>query len=235
MADWDEFSRQYDGIFTEDPVYSGMLRQMGELIGVTGARRVLDLGCGTGNLTGLVLERLPEATVLAVDPSEGMRQTCAERFAGDGRVEVVEGGGAGIPAPDGELDLVVSSLALHHVPVEEKGDAARELARVIAPGGELLYMDVFVDVEGGPPEEAWYRDLIEKQVAWALSAMEGGAFRQMNLLLRTLPCALEQDGEYLVTAESWKTLLAGAGLTVNDLVLVQPQSCGLKILQAARG
>ena len=147
MADWDNFSKQYDGVFTEDPVYTGMLRQMGELIARTGAKRVLDLGCGTGNLTAVALDHLPAATVLAVDQSEGMRETCSGRFAGQERVEVVDGSATDIPAADAAFDLVISSLALHHVTVEEKGRAARELARVTDPGGELLYMDVFVDVE----------------------------------------------------------------------------------------
>ena len=92
-----------------------MLRQMGGLIADTGARRVLDLGCGTGNLTAVALDCLPAATVLAVDPSEGMRETCSERFAGQERVEVVDGGATEIPAADGGFDLVISSLALHHV------------------------------------------------------------------------------------------------------------------------
>ena len=234
MADWDNFSKQYDGVFTEDPVYTGMLRQMGELIARTGAKRVLDLGCGTGNLTAVALDHLPAATVLAVDPSEGMRETCSGRFAGQERVEVVDGSATDIPAADAAFDLVISSLALHHVTVEEKGRAARQLARVTAPGGELLYMDVFVDVEGGPPDPLWYRDVIDKTVAWALCSLDSGAYRHMNVLVRTLVYCLEQDGEYLVTPQSWRDLLAGSGLAVDESIIVEPEPCGLKILRATR-
>ena len=234
MADWDNFSKQYDGVFTEDPVYTGMLRQMGELIARTGAKRVLDLGCGTGNLTAVALDHLPAATVLAVDPSEGMRETCSGRFAGQERVEVVDGSATDIPAADAAFDLVISSLALHHVTVEEKGRAARELARVTAPGGELLYMDVFVDVDGGPGDPLWYRDVIDKTVAWALCSLKAGAYRHMNILLRTLVCCLEQDGEYLVTPESWRGMLAESGFTMMDSINVEPDSCGLKVLRATR-
>ena len=234
MADLDDFSEQYDGVFTEDQVYMGMLGLMGGLIEEAGGRRVLDLGCGTGNLTAVALDRLDGASILSVDPSAGMREACSARFAGEGSVEVVEGSAGAVPAADGEFDLVISSLALHHVPVQQKNAAALEIARVAARGGKLLYMDAFVDVEGGPGDPEWYRDLIEKTVAWALCSLEAGAYRQMTVLLRTLACDLEQDGEYLVTPESWRRMLADSGLPVIDSVDVQPESCGLKVLLAAR-
>jgi len=234
MADWDNFSGQYDGVFTEDPVYMGMLGLMGGLIEEIGGSRVLDLGCGTGNLTAVALDRLDGANILSVDPSDGMRETCSARFAGEGRVEVVEGSGGAIPAADGEFDLVISSLALHHVPVSEKNAAALEIARVAAPGGKLLYMDVFVDAEGGPGDPEWYRDVIEKTVAWALCSLEAGAYRHMNILMRTLVYCLEQDGEYLVTPESWRRMLADSGFKMMDSINVEPEPCGLKVLRAVR-
>jgi ubiquinone/menaquinone biosynthesis C-methylase UbiE len=234
MADWDNFSELYDGVFTEDPVYIGMLSLMGELIEEAGGSRVLDLGCGTGNLTAVALDHLDQASIVAVDPSDGMRKTCSARFAGEARVEVVAGSAASIPGPDGVFDLVISSLALHHIPVGEKGAVARELARVVAPGGKLLYMDVFVDVEGGPPDPLWCRDVIDKTVAWALCSLEAGAYRHMNILLRTLVYCLEQDGEYLVTPDSWRGMLADSGFTMMDSFNVEPEPCGLKVLRATR-
>jgi len=234
MADWDAFSGQYDDIFNADQVYSGMLRLLGESIADAGGARVLDLGCGTGNATAAVLEALPGSSILAVDPSGGMRRICSERFSDEARVEVVEGTATGIPSADGEFDLVVSNLALHHVPIEEKEAAAAEIARVTATGGTLLYLDVFCDVEGGPGDPEWYRDNIDKAVAWALCSCESGAFRHMIVLLKTMVSVLERDGEYLVTPRHWLSLLSDAGFAQVHTITVEPARCGLKMLRAVR-
>ena len=94
-----------------------------------GARRVLDLGAGTGKLTRLLVERGLE--VSAVDPSTGMLDYLERALPG---VSVLEGTAETIPLPDGSLDAVVVGQAWHWF------DAARagaEIARVLRAGGSL--------------------------------------------------------------------------------------------------
>lgn len=94
-----------------------------------GARRVLDLGAGTGKLTRLLTDR--GLGVVAVEPSAGMRAEFGRVLPG---VPVLHGSGEALPLPDGSVDAVLVAQAWHWVDVEP---ASREVARVLAPGGRL--------------------------------------------------------------------------------------------------
>lgn len=94
-----------------------------------GARRVLDLGAGTGKLTRALVDR--GLDVVAVEPSAGMREELARLLPG---VCVLAGSAERIPLSDGELDAVLVAQAWHWV---EPASAVPEVARVLAPGGRL--------------------------------------------------------------------------------------------------
>ena len=94
-----------------------------------GARRVLDLGAGTGKLTRELLRRGLEVT--AVDPSDGMRAEL-NRVLPD--VPTRPGTAEEIPLPDRSVDAVLVAQAWHWV---EPARAVPEIARVLAPGGRL--------------------------------------------------------------------------------------------------
>ncbi len=94
-----------------------------------GARHVLDLGAGTGKLTRHLLQR--GLNVVAVEPSEGMRQELAKVVPG---VPALEGTAERIPLADGAVDAVVAGQAWHWV---DPARAVPEVARVLAPGGTL--------------------------------------------------------------------------------------------------
>jgi len=93
------------------------------------ARRVLDLGAGTGKLSGLLAARGLDVT--AVDPSEPMLAQLQRRHPG---VSTVIGSGESIPLPDASLDACLVAQAWHWFdPVV----ASAETGRVLAPGGRL--------------------------------------------------------------------------------------------------
>jgi SAM-dependent methyltransferase len=93
------------------------------------ARRVLDLGAGTGKLTGQLQARDLEVT--AVEPSDGMRAALSERLP---QVRALAGAAEAIPLADGAVDAVLVAQAWHWVdPVR----TVPEVARVLAPGGQL--------------------------------------------------------------------------------------------------
>jgi SAM-dependent methyltransferase len=94
-----------------------------------GARRVLDLGAGTGKLTRELVAR--GLDVVAVEPLEGMRQELS-RVLPD--TPVLDGWAEQIPLPDGSVDAVLAAQAWHWVTPER---AAPEVARVLRPGGTL--------------------------------------------------------------------------------------------------
>ncbi|MEU3573567.1 class I SAM-dependent methyltransferase [Kitasatospora sp. NPDC036755] len=93
------------------------------------ARRVLDLGAGTGKLTALLVEA--GLDVVAVEPDEGMR---ARLSAAVPKAAVRAGSAERIPLPDDSVDAVVVAQAWHWF---DPAAALPEIARVLAPGGTL--------------------------------------------------------------------------------------------------
>ena len=94
---------------------------------------VLDLGCGTGELTGRLAGEAGARRVVGCDFSLGMLQQAAAKSPGPAWVQ----GDAGrLPFPAGSIDAVVSTEAFHWFP--DKQAALAELHRVLAPGGRLV-------------------------------------------------------------------------------------------------
>jgi SAM-dependent methyltransferase len=104
--------------------------------------RVLDLGCGDGRLTALVLAAYPTSVATCVDMSEPMLAAAAERFRDDDRVTFVTHD-LEDPLPfDGPFDAIVTSLAVHHVDDERKRTLYAEMADLLTPGGVLANLEI---------------------------------------------------------------------------------------------
>jgi SAM-dependent methyltransferase len=104
--------------------------------------RVLDLGCGDGRLTDLVLAAYPGSTACCVDLSDVMLAAARQRFAGNANVEFVQHL-LDEPLPvDGPFDAVVSSLAIHHVSDARKQSLYAEIAELLAPGGVFENLEI---------------------------------------------------------------------------------------------
>lgn len=108
---------------------------------------VADLGCGTGFLSSLLARR--GATVLAVDHSERMLEA-AERAKFEGTVEFRRGELDALPLADDEVDAAFANLVWHHLP--DFAAAAREVLRVLKPGGAFVVSDL------EPHEAEWMRE-----------------------------------------------------------------------------
>jgi SAM-dependent methyltransferase len=93
-------------------------------------KRVLDVGCGRGNVAELVAKETG-ATVVGVDQSERMVELTRSRG-----VEAIVGDVRRLPFDEASFDCALAAWMLFHV--VEVDDALAELARVLAPGGRLV-------------------------------------------------------------------------------------------------
>jgi ubiquinone/menaquinone biosynthesis C-methylase UbiE len=109
---------------------------------LAGGQRVLDLACGTGTLTIWMKQRCPEATVVGIDGDAGILAIAARKArVAHAAVQFDHGLSYRLPYPDGKFDRIVSSLFFHHLSWNDKLRTARELFRVMRPGGELHVAD----------------------------------------------------------------------------------------------
>jgi SAM-dependent methyltransferase len=92
----------------------------------------LEVGCGTGALTGAILDRCAPSSVVSVDPSEGFLAQARRNVSGD-RVEFRIGDAQDLSLPDDSRDVAASALAVNFVP--DRARALAEMVRVVRPGG----------------------------------------------------------------------------------------------------
>jgi SAM-dependent methyltransferase len=124
----------------------GVVRRAVTAVSAGGAA---DLGCGPGDLVMTLAQMAPGLAVTGVDLSEEMLAQAEERAEALGlgdRVSFRQGDAADIPFPDGSLDLVVSTLSLHHW--SDPVAVLDEIARVLRPGGSFLIFDLRRDLAG---------------------------------------------------------------------------------------
>ena len=135
------------------------------------AAAILELGTGTGETARRVLGRHPGARLVGIDESEAMLAVAREALPdADLRVQRLEE-----PLPEGPFDLVVSTLAVHHLDAAAKQDLFRRVAAALAAGGRFVLADVIVPED---PAEARIPltpdfdlpDRLDDQLGWLADA-----------------------------------------------------------------
>lgn len=97
---------------------------------------ILELGCGTGNLSLYIRELFPTSRLTLVDLSPEMLEHAAQKLKDDrGEIQLVNGGFMDLNFPESTFDLVVSSMALHHLTDTEKPELYNRIFRWLKPEG----------------------------------------------------------------------------------------------------
>ena len=121
----------------------------------------IDVGCGAGAFTELLIEHCAPAAIKGVDPSESLLAYARNRAAGQ-IAEFAHGDAMKLPFPDSSFDVATMALTLYFVPDPAAGVA--ELARVVRPGG-LVAAYNWDFMRGGFPFVAIQDEMRELDVA----------------------------------------------------------------------
>jgi ubiquinone/menaquinone biosynthesis C-methylase UbiE len=104
--------------------------------------RVLEIGCGTGNVTSRVKRSVPGAEVIGTDPDPLALARAQRKARGLSGIHFERAYAQELPFADGEFDHVLSSMMLHHLAEDVKTAAAAEIHRVLRPGGTVNIVDI---------------------------------------------------------------------------------------------
>lgn len=116
-----------------------------EFAGVESGQRALDVGCGPGALTSLLVDRLGAGSVAAIDPSTPFVAALSARLPD---VDVRRGVAEDLPFPNDSFDIALAQLVVHFMADPVAG--LREMARVTRSGG-IVAATVWDHAAGGSP------------------------------------------------------------------------------------
>lgn len=158
--------------------------------------RIIELGCGAAELSRKLLARCPGCEITALEVDE--RQNAKNLLEPMPRLHFVPAGAQSIPLPAESFDLALMLKSLHHVPLDQMGQALLEVHRVLRPGG-LLY--VSEPVFAGALNEVMRLFHDEEQVRAAAeqavqAAVRSGAWEQLSETVFEMPVHYRDFAEF---------------------------------------
>ena len=126
------------------PLYDVLQEEVARASG-SGARRILELGTGTGETARRLLARHPDAVLVGIDENEPMLAVANEGLPAS-RVSLVPGR-IEDPLPEAQFDLVATALCVHHLDGAAKAHLFGRVRDALAPGGLFVMGDVVVPVD----------------------------------------------------------------------------------------
>ena len=124
------------------------------------SKTMLDLGCGDGIVTAAIADVAPTISATLVDGSSDMLKIAGEKLAGLKAVRYLQASFQNLIQKnvlEGDFDIIVSSLAIHHLTMEEKSALFKRVYDWLRPKGYFVNIDVVLG--SSEPLEQWYLSL----------------------------------------------------------------------------
>jgi len=167
---FDSHSGEYGGLIERCvPRYGEMLWALLDCIPEAPRRDVLELGCGTGNLSVLLASEFPDAHIRLVDISPEMQKQCRARLGSSDRFDFETADFRELDYPPASFDLVISTIALHHLDSPAKAELFRRIHGWLRDDGVFTYSDQFA---GATPDLYEWHMANWKREATSLGATE---------------------------------------------------------------
>jgi len=144
-ADVERFSNLETGqaAALDSPLHMDVLTETAAIV-TPQAKRVLDIGCGAGNYTLKLLQRLPNLEVTLIDLSQPMLDRAAQRIreVSERPIEVIQGDVRDVALGDQQFDIVMAAQCLHHLREEDQWrDVFGRVHRSLRSGGGFWIAD----------------------------------------------------------------------------------------------
>lgn len=139
------------------------------------AKHVLDIGCGAGNYTLKLMQRLPGLNATLLDLSRPMLDRAAQRVAaaGTGRVVTMQDDVRAADFGEARFDIILAAAVLHHLRGDEEWRAVfAKFRRCLRPGGSLWIYDLVTHEDPAVHAAMWRR------YAHYLESLKGAAYRE---------------------------------------------------------
>lgn len=209
---FNSIARRYDrmNLIMTGGVWRYWQRRFRQLAGFRPGERVLDVCCGTGDLSFMAARAVgPAGEVVGLDFSPGMLEVARERAAALGPdssamapLRWVEGDALALPFPEGSFDRVVTGFGMRNV--ADVSRAFQEMVRVLRPGGEVVCLEL-----SHPPNPllrapylAYFRHVIPLLGSWARHLSPKGVPAPYEWLPRSLEGFPDQEGLAAILREA---------------------------------
>lgn len=124
------------------------------------AFRVLDAGCGPGQIAVTLKKSKPKVNICGIDADSEILSMAKEK-SGKLGIKFQQAYLQKLPYPDNYFDVVYSSLVFHHLKTKEKNEAILEIYRVLKPKGKFLLAD-FGKPKNLFPLGSWFSVIFEE-------------------------------------------------------------------------
>lgn len=204
-----EYSDEYSFTeFSSQPFYRKVNSRLVDMSGVFNQHKIIDLGCGTGGITKLILDRLTgtkETVIYAVDHSASALRSAVEELGGrkEAAIRFVHAEVQNLASSVNEqVDAVIYCNSIHYV--NDKVALLNQIRERLRPGGILAFNTSFFEGSHPPESHDFYRRWMMRSLRTLRK--DHGLFPDKN--------ADKTGARRQLTPEEYKELLEAAGFEI---------------------